>query len=461
MNDREEPLRISGLAVASLVLSVIPTGVGQILSLIFGIVALDHTSGEKPSARGRGLATAGLILTTMWLVAIPLTCVILWFAYPRSNQPDSQKTLPSAQGEQVQKPGTQSEQVQKPSVQGEPVQKASKGSSSATQAETKAAKPRKPQQQGLGKHSVILKVETEPREDKYGFDLSAAVQKKLKAAGIQVFTDENKTADGVVVIQYSEREGAQYATFFGTGAPVGRGTVIVCKFSVLNSSTGEIACEMEISRGTPSQVDSVSGLYSEAVKNFENSEDFTLIAYYVAAALDDKQAMPSIVTRLSNPGTKETVLNLAKACAYEPESPSEKAYFAVALGNLAECEKLGDAAIAPLIAHLDYIRYTDTKDMREAIRILGVLKATEASGRVTGALREYAQGFYGDVDDTDRTSMMVLLINALGNIGDQEALDEISKLVGDERPEVAQAAKDASGKLTARLSPKPAGKQRK
>jgi hypothetical protein len=435
MDDRQEPLRISGLAVASLVLSVVPTGIGQILSLIFGIVALDQTGGEKPAAKGRGLATAGLIFTTMWLVAIPLTCVILWFTYPRSDQPDSQKAPTSAQGEPAQKPGK-----------------------TATQAEGKAVKPGKPQQPGLSKHSVILKVETEPREDKYGFDISAAVQKKLKAAGIQVFTDEGKTADGVVVVQYSEREGGQYASFNGFGTPVGTGTVIVCKFSVLNSSTGEVVCELEISRGTPEQVESTLGLYTEAVKNFENSEDFQVIAYYVAAALGDKAAMPMIVPRLGDFKTRDTVLSIAEACGYEPPTPLEKAYIAVAKGNYAECEKLGSAAVTPLLTHLGVCGYADTSDVREIVRVLGQLRATQASAQVVAALRQSVQGFYTFRSEVEQANMIVLVINTLGDIGDQEALTEVKTLVDDERPEVAQAAKDASAKLAARLSTKPAGK---
>jgi len=443
MAENEKPLRISGMAVASLVLSVLPTGVGQMLSLIFGIIALDHTSGEKPIATGRGFAAAGLFFTTMWLVAIPLTCVILWFTYPGSEQPDKQqgnrKTATSTQDEAVQKSG--------------------RNPSSTTPTENQATRPGKSQSQELGKHSIILKVEAESKEDKYGFNISAAVQKKLKAAGMQVFTDESKTADGFVVVQYSEYKGDQYATFYGMGSTAGTGTVIVCLFSVINSSTGEIVCELEVRGSTPAQVDSISGLYAEAVKNFENDEDFQVIAYYVAAALGDKAAMPRLVPRLGDRRIRNTVLSIAQLCGYEPQTPLEKAYFAVAKDNFSECEKLGSAAVIPLLKYLEGCGYADTSEVREIVRVLGQLKAPQASAQVTAVLRQCVQESYRYESEEERTDMTVLVINVLGDIGDQEALTEVKTLVDDERPEVAQAARDASSKLTSRLSTRPAGKK--
>src|SRR5262245_49322539 len=54
----------NGFAIASLVLGIL--GV-SLLGLIFGIIAMGQT--KRSGQRGRGLAIAGVTLSTVWLVA--------------------------------------------------------------------------------------------------------------------------------------------------------------------------------------------------------------------------------------------------------------------------------------------------------------------------------------------------------------------------------------------------------
>ena len=60
--------RTSGLAIASLVLGIIPIlGIGAILAIIFGVKARNRIKID-PSLGGEGLALAGTILGIVWLV---------------------------------------------------------------------------------------------------------------------------------------------------------------------------------------------------------------------------------------------------------------------------------------------------------------------------------------------------------------------------------------------------------
>lgn len=68
----EQARGTSGFAIAALVLGIIPILAG-LLGIVFGIVALLRI--RKTSQRGRGLAIAGIVLGTLWLVA--LTALII------------------------------------------------------------------------------------------------------------------------------------------------------------------------------------------------------------------------------------------------------------------------------------------------------------------------------------------------------------------------------------------------
>jgi hypothetical protein len=69
--------RTSGLAIASLVLGLLPLcGISSLLATIFGAVALSQISRSNGSIIGRGLALAGLILGILGLVAGILLVVV-------------------------------------------------------------------------------------------------------------------------------------------------------------------------------------------------------------------------------------------------------------------------------------------------------------------------------------------------------------------------------------------------
>lgn len=70
---RVTPTRTSGLAIASLVLSILGCGIGSILGVIFGHQALSEIEAGKGEVDGRGMAIAGLVLGYLGLIG----CVLL------------------------------------------------------------------------------------------------------------------------------------------------------------------------------------------------------------------------------------------------------------------------------------------------------------------------------------------------------------------------------------------------
>ena len=67
--------RVSGLAVASLVLGLVGflfCGITSILAVIFGGIALSQIKNRPDELTGRGLAIAGLILGVVMMVLVAL-----------------------------------------------------------------------------------------------------------------------------------------------------------------------------------------------------------------------------------------------------------------------------------------------------------------------------------------------------------------------------------------------------
>jgi hypothetical protein len=77
----------NGLAIASLVLGIIWLwGLGSILALIFGLVARKQIDQSNGMARGRGLATAGIVLGIVGIIgAIALIIILVVAAHNAST----------------------------------------------------------------------------------------------------------------------------------------------------------------------------------------------------------------------------------------------------------------------------------------------------------------------------------------------------------------------------------------
>jgi Domain of unknown function (DUF4190) len=69
--------KTNGLAIASLVLGIIPcTGITSILAIVFGFIARNQIQQSSGAQQGSGMALAGIILGFVWIGI----SVIYWIA---------------------------------------------------------------------------------------------------------------------------------------------------------------------------------------------------------------------------------------------------------------------------------------------------------------------------------------------------------------------------------------------
>jgi hypothetical protein len=73
---RPQAVETNGWAIASLVLSIIGSGIGSILAVVFGNKAIREIDASGGMQTGRGIAKAGIIIG--WIGIAFLVCAILF-----------------------------------------------------------------------------------------------------------------------------------------------------------------------------------------------------------------------------------------------------------------------------------------------------------------------------------------------------------------------------------------------
>ena len=77
--------KTSGLAIASLILGIcgfISCGIASIAGLILGIVGLSSISKSAGQLKGQGLAIAGVVVSAVSIVLVPLMCIMMALLMP-------------------------------------------------------------------------------------------------------------------------------------------------------------------------------------------------------------------------------------------------------------------------------------------------------------------------------------------------------------------------------------------
>ena len=81
--NQEAPPKTSGMAIASLILAV--TCIGAPIAIILGIIALVQIAGN-PRLRGQGLAIAGVILSVLALLVVPIVAAVSFPVFVRARE---------------------------------------------------------------------------------------------------------------------------------------------------------------------------------------------------------------------------------------------------------------------------------------------------------------------------------------------------------------------------------------
>lgn len=82
------PPRMSGLAIASLVLAIlaVPTCITALPGLVLGIIALVQIGRRPQALRGYGMALAGTIISGIAVLFVPITAAILFPVFARARE---------------------------------------------------------------------------------------------------------------------------------------------------------------------------------------------------------------------------------------------------------------------------------------------------------------------------------------------------------------------------------------
>ena len=85
--------KTSGLAIASLVLGIcgfVSCGITSIAGVILGIIGLVSISKSAGQLKGQGLAVAGIVVSTITLVLVPMMCILIAILTPALTSARSQ-----------------------------------------------------------------------------------------------------------------------------------------------------------------------------------------------------------------------------------------------------------------------------------------------------------------------------------------------------------------------------------
>jgi hypothetical protein len=337
---------------------------------------------------------------------------------------------------------------------------------------------------------VVLRVKTEPWRKDTPQNVTDSIVKQLKGAGIEIVLNDVKSADGIVLVEYSEDVDRAKAS---TGERALKPEGISCRASLLNLKKKRAYQLGTVSVSPGYDAKTTKSLYAPVLEAMRKSEEFTIMGPRVAATLGRTASIGELMPSIIKPELQPAIVKLIADTDYEPANPVEKAYLAIVTGNFDECIGLGKPAVEPLGKYLaeqlksttDYVQ--SMNGIASAAVALGKIGDKSASKDLRAVLKtcqpqekptkkKVSEDAYGDFDlgaageDTEYygpegtadseegvkavTAATVAVIEALGKVGDEFALVEINRYASDGREEVAKAAQGAKAELQARLKQK-------
>jgi len=337
---------------------------------------------------------------------------------------------------------------------------------------------------------AVLRVKTEPWRKDTPQNVTDSIVKQLKAAGIEILSNDAKSADGIVLVEYAEDVDRAEASAGGT---IARPEEVSCRVSLLNLKRKHSYQLGSISVSTNYDARNTKSLYAPVLEAMQKSEEFAIMGPRVAATLGRTVSIGGLIPSIIKFELQPAIVEIVTDADYEPTNPVELAYLAIVTGKFDECVSLGKPAVEPLGKYLAE-ELKSTKDyaesmnrIAEAAAALGkigdkaaskdlraVLKTFQPKDKPTkrkvseDAIGEFNLGAAGeDPDYYDSEGMVdseegaaavnkatIAVIEALGKVGDAFALVEINRYTSDGREEVAKAAQVAKSELQARLKQK-------
>lgn len=305
------------------------------------------------------------------------------------------------------------------------------------------------------RQAVALRVQSTSWIAGAGFD-APDFERSCRDAGIQL-VPPNTVADAPMAdVMYTEAKGPGFS-MFGLGQPVGYGTNISFSLTLQKVPGAEPMVSVVAEAVTPAGL-SKAQFHQGALDAFRHAPAYRLSCSVIAAALGSRrEALRLLPWTLMD----SQAMSLLDTIGFQPETPGEFAYVAVARRDVRRVEALGAAAAEPLLllfqnsaSPRDEIGTYPAADpenatmLRRAVTILVALNDDRVPDVLATFLNDYTA--YRSTGDPVVTPVLVAVVDGLGKTGTQFTLPLLEAWQdGDTR--VAREARAAVKALGARL----------
>ena len=280
---------------------------------------------------------------------------------------------------------------------------------------------------------ILLQVNASGWRKDPPFDVAADLRERLAQVGIKAMDSEGPGRDASLEVTVEERRGKPYA-------PGGFGTDIVLRV-VLRRPGQEPLLSLALGGSSPASAplpgpDADAALRAAAVESLKGGAAYRQVEHLAGAALGLPSSLSKVTGLALLPELRDVSLELLSRASYQPANPSEQAALAAARKDFDECVSIGPAAVEPLLAVLEA---ESGPHRARAARALG-----EIGDRRAGAgLRRCLSGWSG-AGSPGETEACLAVLEAIGKVGDEEALPELDRVAAAAPRKISRAASDAA-----------------
>jgi hypothetical protein len=287
---------------------------------------------------------------------------------------------------------------------------------------------------------VVLKIRSDTWKDGPHFDVAEDLRTKFKQARIAVVED-GAGHDANVLVEYAEKKGGGFSAF-GAGPANVWGTNITFRLTAIDAASGKVVTDISAEHTTPYWVDDGDVAHA-AQKELTEDDTYIRAADFVGAALHLRPSGERLLPLLLWPSSRSAAEGGLTKAGFEPGDDRQRAFLAIGRGDYRKCVTYGHAAVEPLLMLVQKYHvqaYADdsavVEEYERAVRALRQIGDLSAAKPLVEQLH--------DVKDSEHPKAKIVLISALGVVGDEFALSDLDMLATDKNALVAQAAKEAA-----------------
>jgi len=306
-------------------------------------------------------------------------------------------------------------------------------------------------------HRIALQVQSKSWIPSSAFDVEQ-FDSQCSAVGIELVAPASPLpVAATAVVTYVETRGAGFSRF-GVGAPLGYGTNISYRLTVLDRKTMKTILTIVGAAETPAGLP-VEQFHDGAREAFRTSPAYQHSCAAIAAALGAHDQMLHLLpwALVDRQGAA-----LLDKLGFRAETPEQEAYLALARNDFAKLRALDAAAVEPLLVLFQNSRVgrdgigtfpaSDPEHAKTLTRALATLPLRE-DPRIPDVLGVFLNDYsdYRTADDAVVTPLLVETIRMLGRVGDVFTVPLLEDWqVGDSS--IARAAQASASALRAKLS---------